>query len=41
MPLYVLGAESDDPACVRTLVDAASAAGGIDNITVALALLIP
>lgn len=37
----VLEAESDDPACVRTLVDAANAAGGIDNITVALASLIP
>lgn len=37
----VLAAEPDDAACVQTLIVAANAAGGIDNITVALASLIP
>ncbi|MFP5330909.1 MAG: serine/threonine protein phosphatase, partial [Acidimicrobiia bacterium] len=37
----VLAAESDDATCVQTLIDAANAAGGIDNITVAVASLLP
>ena len=37
----LLAAEPDDAACVQTLIDAANAAGGIDNITVAVASLIP